>query len=418
MKFSWSIVRNTAGLALGLALGSLVMTPTVSALSLLPSLSLVSPGNATNVSGIVTFVAMASGEGLSSLQFKVDGNSFSAPITQGSCRATFDTRATSDGPHIIQAEGRDDSGNSVMTMPATIFVNNLAPAITGVSVSNITSTSATVSWVTEVAADTQVMYGVTSAYSAASPRIFALVQSHTQGLANLTPSTTYHFQTQSVAQNGIASVSGDYTFATIGAPGTLPTPTPNPTPTPGPGIPTPTPTPTPGPGIPTPTPTPTVPSHGAQTGPAGALTLPNVRHTPQMSATQDSGFGAGGGGGADSPAQSRLTRGANGGATQAASTAGANSSTNVGGGAGTRSVAPASQAPSKSNAMTAGTKTGAASGVTLVLVPSKTKTTGSCSTPDPYAAKGGVGICVDGTWLELYKSTAPKWHGSKGGGKN
>ena len=57
MKSSWSIVRNIAGLALGLAFGSLVTTPTVSAFGLLPSLSLVSPGNATNVSGIVTFVA-------------------------------------------------------------------------------------------------------------------------------------------------------------------------------------------------------------------------------------------------------------------------------------------------------------------------------------------------------------------------
>src|SRR5436190_11279424 len=106
MKFSWSIVRNTAGLLLGLAFGSLVTTPTVSALGLLPSLSLLSPGNATNVSGIVTFVALASDEGLSSLQFKVYGNNYGSAITQGSCRATFDTRTASDGPHVIQAEGR------------------------------------------------------------------------------------------------------------------------------------------------------------------------------------------------------------------------------------------------------------------------------------------------------------------------
>ena len=83
MTFSLSTARNVAGLLLGLGFGWFATSPIVSASGRLPSLSLVSPGNGSNISGNVTFVAMASGEGLVSLQFRVDGNAYGSPITAG-----------------------------------------------------------------------------------------------------------------------------------------------------------------------------------------------------------------------------------------------------------------------------------------------------------------------------------------------
>ena len=56
--------------------------------------------------------------------------------------------------------------------------------------------------------------------------------------------------------------------------------------------------------------------------------------------------------------------------------------------------------------------------------PSKVVTTneqnrkGTCDTPDPYAASGGVGLCVDGRWIELWKSSSiPPVPMRKRGGK-
>src|SRR5688572_6578405 len=131
---------------------------------MIPGLSLLAPTNNSNVSGTITFVAAADAEGLVSLQFKIDGADYGSAITSGSCRATFDTRSTTDGPHSIQAVGHDEFGNTVFTSPSTIFVNNVAPAISNVIVSNVTSSSATISWSTAAEADGRVDYGTTMSY--------------------------------------------------------------------------------------------------------------------------------------------------------------------------------------------------------------------------------------------------------------
>ena len=161
VRISIGALRNTLGLLFGFGFGLILTSPTASALSMVPGLSLLAPTHNSNVSGTITFVAAADAEGLVSLQFKVDGSDYGSAITSGSCRATFDTRSASDGPHTIQAVGTDEFGNTVFTSPSTIFVNNVAPAISNVIVSNITSTAAVISWSTAAAADGRVEYGQT-----------------------------------------------------------------------------------------------------------------------------------------------------------------------------------------------------------------------------------------------------------------
>ena len=260
VRISIGALRNTLGLLFGFGFGLILTSPTVSALSMIPGLSLLAPSHNSNVSGTITFVAAADAEGLVSLQFKIDGADYGSAITSGSCRATFDTRSTNDGPHTIQAVGTDEYGNTVFTSPATIFVNNVAPAISGVVVSNITSSSATVTWSTAAAADGRVDYGTSMSYGA-SAYDSNVGTSHSVTLSGLSGGTTYHFAAMSFGSNGILSTSGNFVFTTSGI---APTPTPNPTPvvpspTPTPGGPTPTPTPTPifPTPVPTPVPTPT-----------------------------------------------------------------------------------------------------------------------------------------------------------------
>ncbi len=304
MRLSFAGVQNVFGLALGLGLWLAVTAPTVSAFGLLPSLSLASPGDGTNISGNTTFVAVADGDGLVSLQFRVDGSNYGPPITAGSCRASFDTVTAPDGPHTVQAVGFDGSGNSVVSYPATIFVNNAAPAISDIWLGDVTTSSLTIGWTTATLADAQIEYGLTPAYGSLSGRDYTPTTDHALPIGGLSAGTTYHFRVLSVGQNGVVSVSGNYIFVSAAAvapsnptpsPSPTPTPTPAPTPAPTPGpTPAPTPGPTPGPipaptpggpspvptPYPTPTPSPTPPSGGRGSQTSSGTALPTIRRQP------------------------------------------------------------------------------------------------------------------------------------------
>src|SRR6185369_15620998 len=78
-----------------------------------------------------------------------------------------------------------------------------APVISGVGVSGITSGAATIGWTTNEGSDTQVDYGVTTAYGTSSA---------------LNASTTYHARVRSRDAAGNLGLSGDFAFATSGTP--------------------------------------------------------------------------------------------------------------------------------------------------------------------------------------------------------
>jgi hypothetical protein len=92
--------------------------------------------------------------------------------------------------------------------------------ISAVSASSISSSSATISWTTNQAGDSQVEYGVTTSYGSTSAVNSSQVQQHVVLLTGLTPNTTYNFRVRSKNGAGSLSVSGNYTFKTGAASGT------------------------------------------------------------------------------------------------------------------------------------------------------------------------------------------------------
>ncbi len=89
------------------------------------------------------------------------------------------------------------------------------PSISAITVSNITGTSATISWRTDEPADRQVEYGVTAAYGSETARDGTLATTHQVNLSGLKPATTYHFRVKSRDAAGNLAVSVDQTFATL-----------------------------------------------------------------------------------------------------------------------------------------------------------------------------------------------------------
>lgn len=443
MRISIGALRNTLGLLFGFGFGLiLTSSTTVSALSMIPGLSLLAPTNNSNVSGTITFVAAADGEGLTSLQFKIDGADYGAPITSGSCRATFDTRSTNDGPHTIQAVGTDEYGNTVFTSPSTVFVNNTAPAISGVGVSNITTSSVTITWTTAVAADGRVDYGVTTGYGQ-SAYVSNMATSHSVTLTGLSAGTTYQFSALSFGSNGILSQSGNFTFTTSGVSPT-PTPTPNPTPivptpTPTPGGPTPTPTPTPV--FPTPTPTPIFPTP-VPTPTPGPSPSPTPTSTPTGSYGRQAPTGSTSTGSAiprdsnwvePTPTPTVIgTASIRGAGTSSMGTNGTGSSSAIVRGGGSTSLVLPVNPGGSGTSSTTGASTGAGTtGFTAAMFmpggsvrmqvptpPTPTvqpqappKNSGKqseraeptytpCAGPNPFINEGG-GACVNGTWIRI-----------------
>ncbi len=89
-----------------------------------------------------------------------------------------------------------------------------APRISDIAMSNITETSADISWKTHEKSDSQVEYW--SSPGELSPLDEEMVINHLVHLTGLTPGTTYHYKTMSRDKAGNLRVSDEDTFTTLG----------------------------------------------------------------------------------------------------------------------------------------------------------------------------------------------------------
>ncbi|MBU0730157.1 MAG: FG-GAP repeat protein [Proteobacteria bacterium] len=108
------------------------------------------------------------------------------------------------------------SGN--LNIGETVTVNEsldpAPPVISNIMISNVTDTSATVTWLTDIISDSVIDYGVTSSYGQTASDS-ALVLNHSVILTNLTPDATYHFRLSSTGNNSLGQSSADTVFSTF-----------------------------------------------------------------------------------------------------------------------------------------------------------------------------------------------------------
>lgn len=126
---------------------------------------------------------------------------------------------------------KDSAGNSATSNDFVVTTSaapdTSAPVITGVNVSGITHTSATINWTTNEQADGKIEYGTSTSYGSASALQTALVTNHSIGIAGLTVGTIYYYRILSKDAAGNAATSSGFSFLTLSQ-----TPTPAPTSTP------------------------------------------------------------------------------------------------------------------------------------------------------------------------------------------
>jgi len=106
-----------------------------------------------------------------------------------------------------------DSDKTVIAYFSVVDI--AAPVISGVGISNITETSAAITWTTDEPATSQIEYGKNTSYGLDSPSHEDLVTSHNVALGDLEPNTVYHYRVKTRDGSNNLATSTDYTFTTL-----------------------------------------------------------------------------------------------------------------------------------------------------------------------------------------------------------
>jgi hypothetical protein len=102
----------------------------------------------------------------------------------------------------------------------SIPADSTPPGISAEDAGTPTQTAATITWTTDEAADSQVEYGPTASYGSSTTLNVTLATSHSEGIAGLTASTTYHYRVKSRDAAGNLATGSDHTFVTAAIPDT------------------------------------------------------------------------------------------------------------------------------------------------------------------------------------------------------
>ena len=90
------------------------------------------------------------------------------------------------------------------------------PAISSISSGTPGQTTATITWTTDIVSDSQIFWGLTTAYGGASSPImsFSYVTSHSVDITGLTANTEYNYKILTRTPGGTYSFSANQTFTT------------------------------------------------------------------------------------------------------------------------------------------------------------------------------------------------------------
>ena len=146
-----------------------------------------------------------------------DGTGFYAfiDVPPGTYTVTASMPGYADGVRQVNVQIGSVIGNMYVTDMTLGASTELV--ISGVASSGVTNNAATITWTTNLPADSQVEYGPTASYGSTTVLDPEEVTSHSQTLTGLTPGTVYHYRVRS-STAGETSYSGDYTFTTDGPP--------------------------------------------------------------------------------------------------------------------------------------------------------------------------------------------------------
>lgn len=118
----------------------------------------------------------------------------------------------------------DSCGNTFTTAAQMPVQDTNPPVVSSLSITNITTTSAKVTWKTDEGAKTQVEYGLTLDYGSTTRLNRNFDLNHSVNLYRLKPFTLYHYRVKSTDRAGNVSTSADEIFTTLAISQSVPVP--------------------------------------------------------------------------------------------------------------------------------------------------------------------------------------------------
>jgi glucose/arabinose dehydrogenase len=153
------------------------------------------------------------------MRFSNNGTSFSAAETFAPTKTW--TLSSGAGTKTVYAQFRDAAGNWSAAATDTIVLDTTAPTISSRTATNITSSSAQVTWTTDEPATSRVEYGLTTAYGSTTTLDPTLLTAHSVAVTGLAANTTYNYRVRSIDAAGNERISNNSTFKTAAAADTV-----------------------------------------------------------------------------------------------------------------------------------------------------------------------------------------------------
>jgi glucose/arabinose dehydrogenase/PKD repeat protein len=181
-----------------------------------PTGSVIINGGATATnsrSATLTLAAVDNAQAVAQMRFSNAATGFSAAEAYATTKAW--TLTSGAGTKTVYVQFRDTIGNWSASFTDTITLDTAAPTISAVSSSNVTSSSATISWTTNEPATSQIEYGTTTAYGTLTAIDPSLVTLHSVALSGLAPQTTYRYRVRSKDAAGNERLGSNTTFTTL-----------------------------------------------------------------------------------------------------------------------------------------------------------------------------------------------------------
>ncbi len=115
---------------------------------------------------------------------------------------------------LSNADALSASIESLLQVLPSSGIDSTPPQISAVQSGTPTANTATITWTTDEASTSQIVYGTTAAYGAETAFDATRLTSHSQTLTGLLPSTTYRYRVRSADAAGNIAISAEAVFTT------------------------------------------------------------------------------------------------------------------------------------------------------------------------------------------------------------
>jgi chitodextrinase len=194
----------------------------------LPAGSVVIGGDAAVTNSSTVTLALSATDAVSpvtQMRFSNSGSAYSPAEPYGPTKTW--TLSPSSGTKTVSVQFMDAAGNWSAAATDTILLDVTAPAVSGVTASNIQKDAATITWTTDEPAKSQVEYGSGTTFTSVTALDGTLVTAHTVVIPGLSAGTAYVYRVRSRDAVSNESIGATNTFTTLTAPDTTPPSAPN-----------------------------------------------------------------------------------------------------------------------------------------------------------------------------------------------